>query len=66
MTSFLFDHWDLWIADCCKELREKGTTKEEVDSCEICEDGSVHFTGNFHITSTGYVTPWKKSVHYTR
>jgi len=63
--KLFFEAYEDWKLDCMDELYEKGYSAEEINNCEICEDGSVHFHKSFYgITSAGFVTPWEKSEHW--
>jgi len=55
--------YDLWQGDCRDELLRLGYTTDEVDSCEICEDGKVRFHGEFYLRDK-MVTAWVDSIHY--
>lgn len=51
-----------WQQNCLEELRTLGYQVNS-ENVEICEDGSVHFKGNFYLTDP-LVTPWKNSQYY--
>ena len=56
------EQYKKWQEECIRELQEQrhDVTMEDI---EICEDGQIHFKGNFYITDS-IVTPWKDSEFY--
>lgn len=51
-----------WKKKCIEELQELGYNIKAKD-VEICEDGCIHFKGNFYLTDK-LVTAWKDSEFY--
>lgn len=61
MTNFC-EQYEKWQEKCLQELQEQGHDVT-MDSVEICEDGQIHFRGDFYLTDP-LVTPWKDSEFY--
>ena len=57
------DNYRAWKDNCKQELREKGYSMQEINDCDICEDGSVYF-GNLSQTQKNFVTSWEDSAHF--
>jgi len=47
-----------WLKHCQDQLKEMGYTEEEVNNCDICDNGQVYF-GNLSMTEKGFVTPFE-------
>ena len=65
------DNYTKWQLSCVEELTDQGYKNIVFDSdnsdnsnIEICEDGCIHFRGNFYI-SDKLVTAWQDSIYYT-
>ena len=60
----MFDeNYRKWQESCIEELTEQGYGVT-LDDIEICEDGKIHFIGNFYLTDK-LVTSWEESPYYT-
>ena len=63
MQKSFYKNYEKWEKQCMNELNEQGynVTLEDI---EICEDGQIHFLGNFYL-SDKLVIEWNKSEFYT-